>query len=471
MEIADLAEAFAGSEFKVFSGALESGGVVRGFKATRRVPAQALRRPDRAGEGAGREGPRVGGGRGRRLALADREVPEARGDAGRRGARSAPARATCSSSSPTTRGRGARARRAAAGRSADDAGGPRPVLGRRTSRCSSGTRTRSAGTRCTTRSPRRQGDLDADPGTWRSRAYDIVMDGTEIGGGSIRINTPEVQRKVFDAIGLPEEEAKERFGFLLEALQYGAPPHGGIAFGLDRIVALLAGRESIRDVIAFPKTATGGDPLTGAPAPVDARQLRELGLRIDDAEAARRPGAPAAGRRAGFQRRAPPTRGPAERWVSAGTRSAERLVRGGRAGSPRSRTRMASARSRSFASSQRRAAEKTARTAINDVLHRHDAKRRPKKRIHTHVLLFDCGQYAVGMGGFETGHPSRDFVPDPLLALTPARACTPAGPFVEPTPRGWVSALGQGRGPVRRTPELAKAGSTPEPAAASWGPA
>jgi aspartyl-tRNA synthetase len=125
------------------------------------------------------------------------------------------------------------------------------------------------------------GDLDADPGTWRSRNYDIVMDGTEIGGGSIRINTPEVQRRVFDAIGLPEEEAKERFGFLLEALRYGAPPHGGIAFGLDRIVALIAGRDSIRDVIAFPKTATGGDPLTGAPAPVDAKQLRELGLKLE----------------------------------------------------------------------------------------------------------------------------------------------------------------------------------------------
>jgi aspartyl-tRNA synthetase len=125
------------------------------------------------------------------------------------------------------------------------------------------------------------GDLDADPGTWRSRAYDVVMDGWELGGGSIRINTREVQQKVFDAIGIDAEEAQERFGFLLEAFDYGAPPHGGIAFGLDRIVALLAGAESIREVIAFPKTASGAELLTGAPAPLDERQLKELGIRVE----------------------------------------------------------------------------------------------------------------------------------------------------------------------------------------------
>jgi aspartyl-tRNA synthetase len=125
------------------------------------------------------------------------------------------------------------------------------------------------------------GDLDGDPGAWRSRAYDLVMDGLEIGSGSIRISRPDVQRKVFEALGIPADEAEERFGFLLEAFRYGVPPHGGIAFGLDRIVALLAGRDSIREVIPFPKTASGADPLTGAPAPVDPQQLRELGIRLD----------------------------------------------------------------------------------------------------------------------------------------------------------------------------------------------
>ena len=125
-----------------------------------------------------------------------------------------------------------------------------------------------------------EGDLDGDPGALRSRAYDLVCDGQELGGGSIRINRADVQRKVLELLRIGPEEAQERFGFLLDALEYGAPPHGGIAFGIDRIVALIAGRESIREVIPFPKTASGIDPLTGAPAPVDAAQLREVGLRL-----------------------------------------------------------------------------------------------------------------------------------------------------------------------------------------------
>jgi aspartyl-tRNA synthetase len=125
-----------------------------------------------------------------------------------------------------------------------------------------------------------EGDLDGDPGALRSRAYDLVLDGSEIGGGSIRINRADVQQKVLALLGMSAEEARARFGFLLDALRYGAPPHGGIAMGIDRIVTLLAGRETIRDAIAFPKTASGADPLTGAPAPVDARQLRELGIQV-----------------------------------------------------------------------------------------------------------------------------------------------------------------------------------------------
>ena len=123
------------------------------------------------------------------------------------------------------------------------------------------------------------GDLD-DPGGLTSRAYDLVLDGSEIGGGSIRIHELEVQQRVLALLGIGPDEAHARFGFLLDALRYGAPPLGGIAMGIDRIVAQIAGTESIRDVIAFPKAASGADPLTGAPAPVDPAQLRELGLRL-----------------------------------------------------------------------------------------------------------------------------------------------------------------------------------------------
>jgi aspartyl-tRNA synthetase len=123
------------------------------------------------------------------------------------------------------------------------------------------------------------GDLD-DPASLRSRAYDLVLDGVEIGGGSLRIHQRAIQERVFALLGIGPEEANARFGFFLDALRYGAPPHGGIAMGIDRIAAALAGVESIREVIAFPKAASGLDPLTGAPAPVEPAQLRELGLKL-----------------------------------------------------------------------------------------------------------------------------------------------------------------------------------------------
>ena len=122
--------------------------------------------------------------------------------------------------------------------------------------------------------------LKSDPGNALSRAYDMVLNGSEIGGGSIRIHNQPIQSAVFDLLDISAEEAEEKFGFLLRALQYGCPPHGGIAFGLDRIVMLMAGADSIRDVIAFPKTQTAACPLTNAPGEVSAEQLKETGIRV-----------------------------------------------------------------------------------------------------------------------------------------------------------------------------------------------
>jgi aspartyl-tRNA synthetase len=122
--------------------------------------------------------------------------------------------------------------------------------------------------------------LKADPGQALSRAYDMVLNGSEIGGGSIRIHDQDMQAAVFELLDISDEEAEEKFGFLLTALQYGCPPHGGVAFGLDRIVMLMAGAESIRDVIAFPKTQTASCPLTNAPGEVSAEQLKETGIRL-----------------------------------------------------------------------------------------------------------------------------------------------------------------------------------------------
>jgi aspartyl-tRNA synthetase len=122
--------------------------------------------------------------------------------------------------------------------------------------------------------------LESDPKSVRARAYDVVMDGTELGGGSIRIHDTAIQSRMFELLGIGPEEAEARFGFFLEALRYGAPPHGGIALGLDRMVMLLAGAPSLRDVIAFPKTASATDLMTDAPGVVDEKQLRELGIAI-----------------------------------------------------------------------------------------------------------------------------------------------------------------------------------------------
>jgi aspartyl-tRNA synthetase len=122
--------------------------------------------------------------------------------------------------------------------------------------------------------------LKSDPANALSRAYDMVLNGTELGGGSVRINKPEMQQAVFQVLGIGEEEAEEKFGFLLSALSYGCPPHGGIAFGLDRLIMLMTGATSIRDVIAFPKTQTAACPLTNAPGLVSTKQLRELNIRL-----------------------------------------------------------------------------------------------------------------------------------------------------------------------------------------------
>ena len=132
--------------------------------------------------------------------------------------------------------------------------------------------------RLTSPKPESLETFDSDPGSALAFAYDIVCNGNEIGGGSIRIHRRDIQERVFAVMGLSQDEAAEKFGFLLDAFNYGPPPHGGIAFGWDRICALLSGTDSIRDVIAFPKSGGGVDPLTDAPAPITAQQRKEAGV-------------------------------------------------------------------------------------------------------------------------------------------------------------------------------------------------
>jgi aspartyl-tRNA synthetase len=122
--------------------------------------------------------------------------------------------------------------------------------------------------------------METDPMSVRAQAYDLVLNGWELGSGSIRIHEAALQRRVFNLLGISDEDADRRFGFFLTPFKYGAPPHGGFAFGLDRLVAILAGEENIREVIAFPKTQSGTDPMTNAPTPVEPKQLNELGIRL-----------------------------------------------------------------------------------------------------------------------------------------------------------------------------------------------
>lgn len=120
--------------------------------------------------------------------------------------------------------------------------------------------------------------LESDPGKCYAIAYDIVLNGVELGGGSIRVNDPDLQDKMFHALGFTEERARESFGFLMDAYRYGAPPHGGMAYGLDRLVMLMLKKDSIRDVIAFPKVQNAGEVMSGCPEQVDEKQLRELSI-------------------------------------------------------------------------------------------------------------------------------------------------------------------------------------------------
>ena len=124
--------------------------------------------------------------------------------------------------------------------------------------------------------------IDSDPGRVRAKAYDIVLNGTELGGGSVRIHQADVQEKMLEKLGFTEERANEQFGFLLEAFKYGVPPHAGLAYGMDRVAMWMAGADSIRDVMAFPKLKDASDAMMGAPAKVDDSQLKELGIKVDE---------------------------------------------------------------------------------------------------------------------------------------------------------------------------------------------
>jgi aspartyl-tRNA synthetase len=284
LELGDLGEAVARSEFKVFSGALESGGVVRGINTgPRELPRSEL---DALTELAKQHGAKglvwafVQEDGTWRSPIAKFLSPDELADINRRLAATAGDLLLIVADEVTTTGQALSALRMELARRFDlIPAGRHDILwvvefpaffwDEEGQRWDAAHHPFTAPT----------GDL-SDPGSLTSRAYDLVLDGSEIAGGSIRIHQRDVQERVFELLGIGPEEAQARFGFLLDALRYGAPPHGGIAMGLDRLCALLAGSDSIREVIAFPKAASGADPLTGAPAPVDSAQLRELGLRL-----------------------------------------------------------------------------------------------------------------------------------------------------------------------------------------------
>ena len=276
------------SEFKVFA-ARSRRAAWCARSRRRRVPAQPLRRADRAGEGSSAQGAGLGGGRG--ATAGARRSPSSSAPSEMSAANDASAQAEGDAIfivADTRRGGRARARRAAAG--GRRAASPRATTcsGSSTSRCSSGTRKSSAGTPLHHPFTRPTGDLDGDPGNWRARAYDLVMDGTELGGGSIRSTTPRCSSRSSSALGIGPEEARRALRLPARGapLRRAAARRHRLRARPDRRAA--RGRDSIRDVIAFPKAASGIDPLTGAPAPVDARQLRR----------ARREGDRAAGRAA-----------------------------------------------------------------------------------------------------------------------------------------------------------------------------
>ena len=291
MELVDLTDAVRDVDFRVFAEPIAAGGAVRGICAPG-CAGYTRKQLDELTDLAVRHGAK---------GLVHLSVqpdgsfhgPAAKFLAGREAAllaatgagagRPHPDRRRCRSRSPAPRRSATSAWRWGIGwASASPASSP--MCGSTASRCSSGSRRASAGTRPTTRSarrcPRMCRSLDTDPGAVRAQQYDLALNGWEMGGGSVRIHQRPLLEKAFGLMGHTIESMRDQFGALLDALEYGAPPHGGIAFGLDRWAALFAEVENIREVMAFPKTQSGADLMMDAPSPIAPEQLDELGLRV-----------------------------------------------------------------------------------------------------------------------------------------------------------------------------------------------